>query len=194
MHFRIPLLLEALWVCGISVSAAAAGSTESNPTPSKDFGRFAQDVGLPASQISCLAGKYAAALTDSALLDLACLTARVILGEEQVESEVVNQTVVDVNWYVPTFFPPVSFPRANAYLTIGQRLAGLSHTASSSRGMRLMFLLPCKSSASSRASSLFGAVGTRPTQVGRAWTTQASWLIFSDSTRSCCQATDLLLA
>ena len=103
MHSRIPLLLEALWFCGISVSAVSVGSTESNPKPGKDFGSFAQALGVSASQISCLAGKYAAALTDNALLDLACLTAGVILGEEQVQSEAVNQTVVDVNWYVPTF-------------------------------------------------------------------------------------------
>ena len=166
MHLRIPILLETLWFCGISVTATPTDSTEPNPTPGKDFGSFARNVGLPASQISCLAGKYAAALTDSALLDLACLTASVILGEEQVESGVVNQTVVDVNWYAN--FPPVSRPRLNAYLTLGRRLAGLNHTASSSRGMRVMFLWPCKSSASSGASLLFGAVGTRPIQAGRA--------------------------
>lgn len=59
---------------------------------------FARSLGLSNIDIRDLSDRYSKAENGPKTIDLACLTAQDALGEGQVNTPPLNQTVVDANW------------------------------------------------------------------------------------------------
>ncbi|KGO64138.1 FAD linked oxidase, N-terminal [Penicillium italicum] len=73
----------------VLIGASAAGALAAS---------FAQGLGLSSADTRTLAAQYAKAGDSVAILNIACLTARGVLGTESVDTLPLNQTIVDVNW------------------------------------------------------------------------------------------------
>ncbi|KAI0105083.1 hypothetical protein GGR51DRAFT_202935 [Nemania sp. FL0031] len=63
-----------------------------------DFSAFGQNLHLPSPELRDLGTAYARASTNGAILSVACRTAQVALGKAQVETQPLNNTIVDENW------------------------------------------------------------------------------------------------
>jgi hypothetical protein len=63
-----------------------------------DFASFGEEIGLSKSIIQALGDEFARASHPVQALAVACRTARKCLGEAQVETIPVDQTIVEINW------------------------------------------------------------------------------------------------
>lgn len=86
-----------------TVSAALLGTVADSGRfqlrDNANFRIFARSLGLSNSAARELADRYGQAATDPEILEVACLTAHGALGEAQVDTSPLSQTVVDMNWY-----------------------------------------------------------------------------------------------
>ncbi|TVY80671.1 FAD-dependent monooxygenase yanF [Lachnellula suecica] len=85
---------------------AVVGSTIVGKQKNVDIETFGYNLGLPESEVKALANIYEEASTPSDVLRLACQTAKLCLGQAQVNLSPLNQTLVDENWSETCFAEP----------------------------------------------------------------------------------------
>ncbi|KAK4207586.1 hypothetical protein QBC37DRAFT_487404 [Rhypophila decipiens] len=102
----IILLARAQWVWGIAIDTASSSPTilSRGAIGVNDFVSLLSELGLNSSISSTLNQQYQDVLsgpsseTPFSVAEIGCLTAQLVLGEDQVDREPVNQTVIDANW------------------------------------------------------------------------------------------------
>ncbi|KAK4222534.1 FAD binding domain-containing protein [Podospora fimiseda] len=100
---RTNFSFSALFCALTSIASAAVFNMENDATPQilprqNDFVTFAKSIQVPEDQIKSLSTSFSSAKTTSAILNVACLTAKILLGEPQVDTTPLNQAVVQENW------------------------------------------------------------------------------------------------
>ncbi|EUC42424.1 hypothetical protein COCMIDRAFT_39532 [Bipolaris oryzae ATCC 44560] len=112
-HLAGPLLA---WCISIAHAASISlNGLQTRTTTTADFASFGQQIGLPKSTIQTLGEKIAQVSNPVEALAAACQTARESLGEAQVQSAPVDQTIVEVNWSETCFaFPSCAIQPRNA--------------------------------------------------------------------------------
>jgi hypothetical protein len=90
-----------VWLCVadvllIGASPSIARLTDRDITMDQPFSSFLDDIGLSGSAAEALVEKYN--LNTSTPLDLACETAKQLLGSNTVDTTPLNQTLVEENW------------------------------------------------------------------------------------------------
>lgn len=92
---------------------------------SSDFSSFGESIGLSSSECSSLKAQYDEVISNpnasDIILDIACLTARVSLGSDQVDASPLNQTLVNENWWGSFPTSLCNLPLASVCLTSVRR-------------------------------------------------------------------------
>lgn len=92
--YGIVAALCAGTVVAVSFNADTPNASAGNHTQ-EDFESFCQSLGLSTSDVDTLWAKVTRGTAD---VEVACLTAQASLGDGQVDTTPLNQTVVSENW------------------------------------------------------------------------------------------------
>lgn len=148
-------------------------SVVSQRSEAEDFYSFGKSLGLSDSVILPLEDDYGNATSPAKIAQLACLVAQASIGQNQVDTPPLDQTVVEENWYVKTLLTSDTLVNVMdkciliTILYLGLRHASTSLPVLCNQGMRTIYRQPSASSDFSEPNSLFEVVATPPIPVGR---------------------------
>ncbi|CAG8981861.1 hypothetical protein HYALB_00009536 [Hymenoscyphus albidus] len=93
-------------------------------TTKGDFQTLASSLNIRNSQIKSLAAQYAQASNSADVVQVACQTAQISLGESQVNASPINQTLVEENWSQTCWIEPyhIVMPRNTQDVSVALKI------------------------------------------------------------------------